>query len=237
MPCGLWLVLPVLVYANSESCPYLIFLQVSYCKAEQPSSDATGNWKLDDDEGAGGMKMDSTNRASLMAKLGGANVASAAGNSTTVAVASVAAAAAAASMGLPGIPGIPGIGTMPPGAVGTTGLPGMPGLPGVGGMGMMPGVGGVAAQSPSAAANAALEAALSGTAFGTSSGATPGVGGGLPPMVAVSKTQADGFRRKGKTLSTSSTADNEMQRFMSHGSNHVCICSSRSFHKLILLGS
>lgn len=57
----------------------------------------------------------------------------------------------------------------------------LPGMSGVGMMGSMSG--GVAAQSPSAAANAALEAALSGTAFGagvTSMGA--GIGAGLPPM-------------------------------------------------------
>lgn len=51
-------------------------IQVSFCKADPktvPAADsASANWMLDDDEGEGGMKMDSANRATLMARLGGA---------------------------------------------------------------------------------------------------------------------------------------------------------------------
>ena len=78
---------------------------------------ASANWKLDHDDGAAGMKMDSANRATLMARLGGSGVSSAIPNVPgpagamigAAAAASAATAAAATSaamnMNLSGLPG------------------------------------------------------------------------------------------------------------------------------------
>lgn len=75
--------------------------QVSYCKADPktvpPAETASNNWKLDDDEGAGGMKMDSANRATLMARLGGTAGAVPGGSAASSGLPAAAAAAAAAT--------------------------------------------------------------------------------------------------------------------------------------------
>lgn len=112
----------------------IVVEQVSYCKADPKTTNAaatpggvaapiagdgesaSANWKLDHDDGGAGMKMDSTNRATLMARLGGAtapgaipNVPGPAGAMIGAAAAASAATAAAATsaamnMSLPGIP-------------------------------------------------------------------------------------------------------------------------------------
>ncbi|CAN0174421.1 unnamed protein product [Ectocarpus sp. 12 AP-2014] len=152
--------------AAAAATAHAASLATSTTAGQQSSTAASSNWKLDDDEGAGGVKMDSTNRANIMSRFGGGTglpPASLGAASATAAAAAAAASTAAMNMGLAGIPGMMSHAT----------LPGMSGT-GMGGA-MSTGMTGVAAQWPSAAANAALEAALSGTAFGAGAAGAMGL--------------------------------------------------------------
>ncbi|CAN0274350.1 unnamed protein product, partial [Discosporangium mesarthrocarpum] len=128
-------------------------VSVSNCHPEPNSSEASSNWKLDDDEGEGiGMKMDSSSRSTLMARLGsGLTPAQGIG------------AQGGGAQGMGNIPHLSGV-TIP-----------MPQPP----VAAAPAPAPAPAPIPSAAASAALAAALSGSALGggSGSGGAPPLGG------------------------------------------------------------
>ncbi|CAN0468901.1 unnamed protein product, partial [Ectocarpus sp. 8 AP-2014] len=127
--------------ASAAATAHAASLAAATTAGQQSSTAASSNWKLDDDEGAGGVKMDSTNRANIMSRFGGGLPPASLGAASATAAATAAAASTAVmNMGLAGIPGMMNHAT----------LPGMSGT----GMGGVTGMTGIAAQSPSAAANA-----------------------------------------------------------------------------------